>query len=166
MTLSSTRRALIGGSIIFAGAIIGAFFIGGIYSDTQARQLIAAMAPSLRTLCFAIITASATVISLLLTTVGFSHRLDNDFDPHFYQVVKLIAKLSSASLILSVSVLLTLTIPMTESEALRPWFSATYYVLVFCSALLAAFIVATIILLYQTVNNIIHVVHPTIETDA
>ncbi|MCA9913590.1 MAG: hypothetical protein KC496_09590 [Anaerolineae bacterium] len=159
MKLSPQAQAYIGGGIIFLAAIIGAFFIGRIYSDTQARDLIEAMAPSLRTLCFAIITAAATMISLLLTTVSFTHQIDNTFDKSFYGQIRLIARLSTIALILAVSVLLALSIPLTESDALRPWFSAAYYLLTLAAATLAAFIVATIILLFQTMSDIIYVVN-------
>lgn len=87
--------------------------------------MIEAMDPSLRTLCFAIITAAATMIALIL----------------------------------AVSVLLTLSIPLTESDALRPWFSAAYDLLTVAAATLAAFIVATIILLFQTMIDIIYMVN-------
>ena len=153
--MTSMKQALFGGITIFVVALIGTLLIGRIYSDVQAKGMIEAMAPSIRTLSFAIITASATVISLLLTTVGFAQRIESEFDSQFYEQIKMIARLCSISLILSVSVLLTLTIPLTEAEALRSWFTAAYYLLIFCSATLAALVVSTIILLFQTMNHII-----------
>ena len=160
MKQTSSKQAFSVGIIIFLGTLIGTFLIGQIYSDTQARAFIEAMAPSLRTLCFAAITASATVISLLLTTIGFAHRLDNDFDQPFYHQIKLIARLCSLSLIIAVSILLVLTMPVTESDALRTWFSLMYYTLIVFSAALAALIVSIIILLYRTIDHIIYVVYP------
>ncbi len=160
MTLTTSRQAFIGGLFVFLVALAGILLIGGVYSDTQARVLIEAMVPSLRTLCFAIITASATIISLLLTTVGFAHRLDNDFDKRFYHQIKLIARLCAIVLSLSVAVLMVLTMPLTETEQLQSWFSTMYYVLILSSALLAAIIIAIIILIYRTVVDIIHVVYP------
>jgi len=160
MTIKPTRQALIGGVLVFLGAMLGGVLIGGIYSDTRARVLIEAMAPSLRTLCFAIITASATILSLLLTTVGFTQRLNQDFDIQFYDQIKSIAQTSSLSLVLAVTILLTLTMPLTETDSLRSWFTIMYYVLMVSSAVLAALIVATIIMIYQTVVHIIHAVYP------
>ena len=166
MIITSTRKAFIGGFTVFLLALIGALFIGDIYSDTEARVLVEAMSPSLRTLCFAIITASTTVVSLLLTTVGFAHRIKNDFDPHFYQEIKLIAQLCTFLLILAVLTLLALTMPITESDNLRSWFSVVYYVLIISSAILSALIVSTIIVLYETIKNIIRVVYPDDNNDA
>ncbi|MEQ8677379.1 MAG: hypothetical protein RLP44_17830 [Aggregatilineales bacterium] len=163
--MSSEKWAFMGGFIIFVMASGLALLIGGIYSDTQARSLIEAMAPSLRTLCFAIITASATIISLLLTTVGFAHRLNNDFDARFYKEIKLIARLCTLLLILSVTILLILTMPITENDNLKAWFSAVYYVVIFSSGLLSALSVGTIILLYKTVDDIINVVYPDQDMD-
>ena len=100
------------------------------------------------------------IISLLLTTVGFSHRLDNEFDRGFYIEIKLIARLCAIVLALAVTVLLALTMPLTESDTLRPWFTIMYYLLILCSASMAALIISTIILIHQTVANIIQVVYP------
>ena len=158
--MTARKQALLAGVVIFIVAIFGSQVIGRIYSEIQARQLVEALAPSLRSLCLGVITASATIISLLLTTVSFVVQLESEFGTHFYRDSRLITRLCSAALFLAVFILLMLTIPITESDTLQSWFSSIYYVLMLCSATLSALIVATIILLYRSLNHILDVCHP------
>jgi hypothetical protein len=158
--MTARKQALLAGTFIFLVAIFGSQVIGRIYSEIQARQLIEALSPSLRSLCLGVISASATIISLLLTTVSFVVQLDSEFDEYFYRDARLITRLSSWALFLAVFILLLLTIPITESDTLESWFSSIYYVLMLCSATLATLIVATIIVLYRALNHILDVCHP------
>lgn len=158
------REALAGGIMVFMLAIGGALLIVSIYSDIQARELIEAMAPSLRTLCFAIITASATIASLMLTTLGFTQRLNTKFELRFFFQIKMTSFLCTAALTLSVLILLILTIPITESENAQATFTHLYYVLIVGSATISSLIVSVIILLYRTMTDIIYAVEPSERT--
>lgn len=158
-----SRSAALGGGLVFVLAIFSAYLIGSVYSDTQARGLIEAMAPSARTLCFAVITASATIIPLMMALLSFSRQVDNDFELQFFDQLKLIVLTSSGALVLSVIVLLMLTIPLTESEALRSWFSVAYYLLIFGVSMIAGLIVAVVIMLYRTLTDLIHLIQPSID---
>lgn len=152
------RMGLIGGGLVFGGALLSALLIGNIYSDTQARILIEAMAPSAQTLCFAVITASATIITLMLATLSFTYEVDNQFNTHFYRQLNVIALTSSIALVLAVVVLLMLTIPLTEAEALQSWFRMAYYLLIVCVASLSGLIVMIVLMLYKTMKDLIEVV--------
>ncbi|MGB1286539.1 MAG: hypothetical protein ACPG7F_08405 [Aggregatilineales bacterium] len=161
--ISHIRVALVFGGVVFLLTIMGALLISNVYSDSQARNLIEAMAPSARTLCFAIITAVATINSLMLTTLSFSHQLDNEFKHHFYHQLRLIAFIGAIALILSVIVLLMLTIPLTESEALREWFTVAYYLLVGGVAGVAGLTIVLIVMLYRTLSHLIKIVMPDLD---
>ena len=158
-----TRVSLMGGMCVSLLALLTAILIVNVYSDTQARVMIESMSPSARTLSFAVMTASATIIPLMLTILSFASRLEREFDRIFYRQVKLISLMSSIALILSVLVLLILTIPVLESDSLQSWFRAIYYILVFCVSILAGLIVSVVLLLYRTVTDIIGIVQPEAE---
>ncbi len=155
-----SRLALFSGGSVFCITVLSAVLIGNIYTDTQARSLIEAMAPSTRTLCFAIITASATIIPLMLTMLSFIHQIDREFDRGFYVEIKGVVFISSTSLILSVVLLLMLTMPLVEAENLRPWFTLAYYALVLFVATVSGLIVMVVVMLYQTVAQIIQIISP------
>lgn len=155
-----TRAAMLGGLIIALGSLGTAIIVINVYSDTQARTMIEAMAPSTRTLCFASITASSTIIPLMLTILSFAQRLEREFDELFYRQIKLTARLSSAALVLSVTVLMILTVPLLESEALRSWFQTIYYVLVAGVSSIAGLVVTVVLILYRSLSDIILIVKP------
>jgi hypothetical protein len=149
------QPAVIAAIVVFVFAILGALFMGRAYSDFHARGLIEAMSASTLTLCFATITASSTVLALMLTIITFTYRLDTEFGEGFYAQIKLIAQLCSFTLILSVAVLLILSIPLTESEPLADWFTAAYYLLTIMVSAIASLMIAIIVLLYNTLNDLI-----------
>lgn len=159
----NSLSAAVGGGLVFLLAMLSAYLIGNVYSDTQARSLIEAMAPSARTLCFAVITASATIIPLMLAMLSFSRQIDDEFDRQFFSQLKLIVLTSSAALVLAVLVLLMLTIPLIESDTLRSWFTLAYYVLIFFVSTVAGLIVSVVIMLYHTLTGIIHRLQPSAQ---
>ena len=158
--LIQNRLAFIIGGIVFSGALGSGLLVDTIYSDTQAQGMIEAMAGSARTLCFAIITASATIIPLMLTMLSFIHQVDREFDAVFYTQIRTIVLLSSTALILSVLVLLLLTIPLVESEHLQTWFSTLYYTLLVGVSAVSGLIVMIVIMLYRTVDRIVQILTP------
>jgi hypothetical protein len=64
-------KSLTAGAVIFILALIGHFVLSQrVYGEVSSRQLIEAMGPALRTLCFATITAASTITPLMLNLVG------------------------------------------------------------------------------------------------
>ncbi|GAB4522383.1 MAG: hypothetical protein OHK0046_34830 [Anaerolineae bacterium] len=154
------RSALIGGGFVFMLTLLGAVLIGNVYSDTLARGLIEAMAPSIHTLGFAVIATSATVIALMPTFITFAQGLHNNFNAYFYAQVRLIALMCCVALITSVIMLLILTIPLTETDTLSIWFSIVYYFLILCVAVTSAMVVGVIIMLYKTLTDLLNIALP------
>lgn len=149
------KSAFIGSVIIFVVAIAGFMGVGTIYSDTQARGLIEAMVPSLGTLSFAGITATSTVIALLLTVLGMARRADTEFDKTFYIRMRIIAMLGTVAMGVSIILLLILSIPLTENEALQTFFNVVYYCIMLLASLISALLFGIVITLYETVMGLI-----------
>lgn len=154
------REAYIAIALVFVIAMTGFFFVGRIYSDTLARGLIEAMLPAVSTLCFAVITSASTVITLLMTVLGFARRMDNDFDRAFYIRIWFIATLATVSLVMGALLLLLITIPITEAESLATWYTIIYWQIVVFSSAMMAMLVGMIISLYRTIVGLISLSTP------
>lgn len=161
--IPNARLAFIAAVIVFVVTIIGSFVIGSIYSAAQAQTFIEAIVPSVRTLSFAVITSTSTVIALQMTMLGFAHRLENEFDREFYSRVRLIAMLGAIALTSATLMLLLMSIPITEAENLKVWYQAIYWMIVIGSGWIAALLVSIIIVLYQALIGLIDVFVPEFE---
>ena len=161
ITLIPYARVSFGASVlVFFAAIAGFLLVGSIYSDTQARGLIEALNPAIQTLCFAVITSASTIIPLLLAILGIANRVDNEFNPVFYARIKIIATLGTLALISAALLLLFITIPITESDALRTWYNIAYYFIIVGSSWITALLVSIVITLYKTLSGLIEFLTP------
>ncbi|MGB7338390.1 MAG: hypothetical protein WBC91_05820 [Phototrophicaceae bacterium] len=159
-SLTCVKEGYIAIIIIFIISIAGFSLLGQVYSDTVARELIGAMLPALQTLSFAVITSAATVISLMMAVLGFARRMENEFDHDFYLRIWFIATIATVALVISALLLLLITIPMIEADALQTWYSITYWVLVVITSSLMALLVGMIISLYRTLFSLISISAP------
>lgn len=136
--------------------------IGDIYSAAQARDLLDALSRAGLYLGSAIATASATIIALLLTFIGMFRRMDDEFDVEAYRNVDLVAKLSTASLLISLIVLLAFVLPVGEFEELpNQWYSHLYNALFAGCVIMVACIAGTVVMIYRTLNRVMAKVTPT-----
>ncbi|MEZ4610456.1 MAG: hypothetical protein R2838_09480 [Caldilineaceae bacterium] len=91
------RRALVGGVIAAVFIFLGAFLVGRV-GNARRKLLLEAMFPSLRFLCSAIMAATATILTLLLTLLTFSLSMDMQFKSSHYQRIRQIAWATSVLL--------------------------------------------------------------------
>lgn len=162
-SLFSAREAYIAIVVVFLIAMLGFFLVGRIYNDTLARGLIEAMLPPIGTLCFAVITSSSTVITLLIAVLGFAGRMDNEFDHTFYVRIWFIATLATISLIMSSLLLLLITIPITEADSLSTWYTIIYWQIVVVASSMVAILIGMIVSLYSTLFSLISLSSPSWE---
>lgn len=158
--IPNAKSAFLAALLVFMFTMIGSLFIGRIYSSTQARLFIEAILPSVRTLSFAVITSTSTVIALQMTILGFVRRVDNEFDRHFYSRVRLIATLGIVALTSATIMLLLISIPITEADNLETVYQIIYWIIVIGSGWIAGLLVAIIIVLYQALIGLIDTVTP------
>lgn len=148
--------ALIGGSIVLLIAGGSWFAIGRIYSGSEAIALIEALSRSALFFGTAAATSSATVLALMLTLVGITRRADHDFGGAVYLSVSRISTFATVTLCASVILLLVLSFPIGEFDALPSgWFTGLYIVLYAMVGAISAMLVATILLLFFTIREVI-----------
>ncbi|APQ18164.1 hypothetical protein [Maribacter hydrothermalis] len=159
MKLSTyTKRAIFGGIISMLIILLGTILLGKL-SGYEAKVLIKNSLDGMNTLCNTIALASATILALLLTLLSLSStsksKLKKD---HYYHVLQ-IAKLDTVVFIASVITFLLFNLPITESDNVpNNWFNILYYISLGISSLLSASLIVVVLMLYNTVVNIIKII--------
>ena len=142
------------GAAVITG--VGALAMGWV-GDSEARVLLEAMLPTSRFLCSAVMTASATILALMLTLLGFSVNSDMRLSDTFYLRVKHIAFYDMLLLIVAISFLVLHCIPITKSDQLPEWWYPTlYYGLLGAAAVIGGAMVSVVVMLYSAVKDVIH----------
>ncbi len=159
------RAAAIAG-VVVGGVVVGSqLLVGAVYSGTQARQLVLAMAGPVGTLATAILSGLAAILALMLTMLGLSRKLDQGLGAAFYTRVGRIALLSILDMVAAIVLMLLLSSPIQETskEAERAGdhlVRLTYYLLVGMTAIVAALFVGVIVMLYNAIQAVIQAVEP------
>jgi len=157
----STYIAALGGVIGFAGAGFVYFGLQRIFQSLPTYQLIEAMHGTSTTLCFAGITASATIMPLMLTIFSFAKRSEVDFNPWFYERIKLIALLCCIAFVAGLFTLTVLSAPIGDiTEVDIAWYEAIYYAIVAGLTGMVGVLVAILILLYYSILHIVNQLNP------
>lgn len=113
------RNAAIGGGSAALVALVVTTLVG-LGSGEDKRILLEAMLPSVRFLCSSVMTATATILSLMLALLGFSSNTDQDLDGGFYGQVKAISLVDTIVFIGATVLLLSISIPLNKSDDLPP----------------------------------------------
>lgn len=152
------QRAIYGGLIAALITGTGVFLLGNI-SGYEAKNLIASSLPGINMLCNTIVLASATILALLLTLLGISSGSKSILKKEHYLQVMAIAKLDTILFVVAIILFQVFNIPITESEELpTTWYSTIYWATLFLSTLLSGGMVSVILMLYNTVINMIKIV--------
>jgi hypothetical protein len=152
--------ALIGGSMV-AIFTLGGLLIGGhVYSNRTALEFIGAMSPPLQMLGFATITATITMLALILTMLGLVKQAELGFSKKFYLLIERLSLLDTVLLIGSTMLLTVLAIPVTKAETDISQQSATilYYILIFANAVISGLLVASVLMLFDAIKSIIRTI--------
>lgn len=158
---ATAKRAAIGGAIAGGVVLIGQWAVGRVYSGAEARQLLDAFVPSARAVGTGSITASTTILALMLTMLSLSRHATSRLEEMFFERVERIGLLSTIGLAASVLLLLLLTVPLQESQKLpQAWYTYVYYALIGLVAGVAALLVATVLMLYSAMQSLIRVLGP------
>ena len=153
------KRALIGGLLAGGVAIAGQYMMGRIYSGTEARQLLEAVIPSARSLGTSVVTASSTILALMLTMISLSRHATSGLEVTFFKRIERIGLMSTAGLVAAMLLLLFLSIPIQESQQLpSSWYSIVYYILITFTAAVTGLLVAIVLMLYNAMQSLVNVV--------
>lgn len=138
--------------------LMGTILLGRL-SGYEAKVLIKSSLDGMNTLCNTLALASATILALLLTLLGLSSTSKSKLKKDHYHQVLQIAKLDTAVFIASVITFLLFNLPITESDNVPTnWFSTLYYFSLGISSILSAALIVVVLMLYNTVVNIIKIV--------
>ncbi len=108
-----------------------------------------------------IVTASATILALMLTMLSLTKQADSEFDSVFFKRIQQIALFSTIALSAGILLLLFLGVPLQESDKIpAQWFKIIYYVLITFVAGLSGLVVGIVLMLLNAVNSLIDVVRP------
>ncbi|MBW8201143.1 hypothetical protein [Flagellimonas abyssi] len=153
-----TKRALTGGGISLVIILTGSFLLGEL-SGYEAKVLIKNSLSGLNMLCNTVVLASATTLTLLLTLLGLSSGTKSKLkDDHYLHVLQ-IAKFDTIIFIAALMSFLLFNLPITESDNVpNNWFNIIYYSSLAISSLLSAGLIVVVLMLYNTVVNIIKIV--------
>ena len=151
-------RALYGGLIATFITGAGIFLLGNL-SGYKAKVLLDGSMPSLTMMCNTTALASATIMALLLTLLGISAGSKNKFNENHYQQILLISRWNAAVFIASIIAFQFFNIPITETKEVEyDWWKWIYWASLAISAVLGGAIISIILLLYNTIKNMIKVV--------
>lgn len=157
------KAVLVGLAIVLLG-IGGRIATGSIYSSAEAMDLIGAVQSSALYLGSAMATSSGTILALMLTLVGFVHRVDHEFSDTVYCDILTIGWLSTLSLVGSVVMLLILTLPLGDFEELpRFWYPWLYNIIYAIVVALSALLVGNVVMLYLTLRGLLNELRPNLS---
>lgn len=149
-----------------AGGLFTALFAVGIMSlvgrigDYEARRLLEASIPTIRFLSSSIMTASATVLALMLTLLAMSAETEAELTGVHYQRIQQASVMAVVALIASIAVLMILTFPLEESDELQEFYNIVYYTLLGASAVLGGMMVAVVLMLLNAIRELVRLFHP------
>lgn len=160
------RRALVGGLLAALVTAGGAWAVGHL-SNAEARLLMEAALPRMQSLAGTVLLASATILALMLTVLGISRSTETSLKAEHYRRVRRIAFLDAAVFVFAMVVSLILNVPLVESEKVTPrWYNAIYYAALGGASLMGGALISVVLMIYQTVRNVIEVVEPDVEDPA
>lgn len=158
------RWALIGGGLAAGLALLTYAISGQVYYAGEARSRIREMIPALQTLSLAVMTGSTTTLALMLTMLGITHDIDVEFGKGFYERIGHISLLATVAVVTTLLMLTFLAMPIFQSEMIpRHFYTLIYTVLIVITSLISGFLIALVIMLYNTVHDIIRLLMPDID---
>ncbi|MDX1612775.1 MAG: hypothetical protein R3300_00620 [Candidatus Promineifilaceae bacterium] len=162
---TDTKRAGIGGVVAALIALTGLLAVN-VSSGSEARFLLEGMLPSIRFLCSAVMTSTATVLALMLTLLSLSDTQGGKVKSVHYDRVRQIAQVDSVTFAAALILLLLVSVPLAEtSEVPANWYSVFYYIAIFYTASLGGALITVVLMLYNAVTDLINIVHPGEKSD-
>lgn len=135
--------------------------IGNVYGAAEAVDLLEALSRAGLYLASAIATAAATTIALMLTLIGMIKRMDEDFDERAYRNIEMVARLSTATLLIALFLLMAFALPIGKFEEMPlGWFKNLYNGLYYGTVTLVGIAAATVVLIYTTLLQVISRITP------
>jgi hypothetical protein len=164
--LRSDIRTAVLYSILITGVTLAGSFAVNASSGSEARVLLSAMLPTTSFLSSAVMTAAATTLALMLALVGFGQGTNSKLSALYYDRVEQIAFWNLVVFVGASSLLLFISIPLSESQEVPTnWYRILYYLVLFASGLLTGALTFVVILLFRAIKSLINLLHPNRDSD-
>lgn len=137
----------------------------GTASSFEARQLLDSILPTVRFAASSYVAGGATILALMLTLLTFTISHDVEYRPAHYQRIRQIAALNSAVIVTSVMMLMFLSFPLGEADAVHWWHQWVYYAVLFGGALTGGAFISIILMLFYAVRELIQVGEDPAQSD-
>lgn len=160
----SKQIALAG--VVAGGVALAGMLLVNVSSGSEARLLLEAMIPSVRFLCSAVMTASGTILALMLTLISFSSSQERRLKEAYYDRVRQIALVDTGTFAAAIILLLLISVPLAEAADIpAAWYTVVYYVTIVYAAALGGALIAVVLMLYRAITDLIGVIHPDKSSD-
>ncbi|MGB3800590.1 MAG: hypothetical protein WA952_12320 [Lewinella sp.] len=159
-SLPLIKSAAVGGALSAIIIFFGTYLLGGI-SDAEAIDNLQEIRPTLRFTASGSLTATSTILALMLTLLSFSQQTDRKLKAYHYNRIWWIARFAAIVFIAALILLMTLNVPINNAEeSLGGFYNVVYYVLLVYTAIIGGMLITIILLLYQAARDIILIAHP------
>jgi hypothetical protein len=106
-------------------------------------------------------TASATILALMLTLLAFSSQHDAQLKATHYERVRQIALVDTITFSAAIILLLILSLPLAESQDIpQTWYTVVYYLTMVYASALGGALISIVLLLYNAIVDMIRVTQP------
>lgn len=157
---SIVRSALVGGALSAVVIFVGTQLLGNI-TDNEAVSNLQEIRPTLRFTASGTMTATATILALMLTLLSFSENAERKLKGYHYDRIWWIARFAAGVFIAALVLLMFLNVPINNAEeAFGGLYNVVYYTLLVYTALIGGMMITVILLLYQAARDIILIAHP------
>ena len=154
------KFALIGGVLSALILFAGTYLLGSL-GDAEAIRNLREIRPTVRFTASGAMTATATILALMLTLLSFSSKVDQRIKAYHFERIHWIARLSAGTFIAALILLMVLNIPIENAEeSFATIYDAIYYFIIAYVALLGGAITTVVLLLYNAVTDVINLAHP------
>ena len=159
-SFSVIKSASIGGGLSALVIFLGTYLLGNV-SDAEAIDNLQEIRPTLRFTASGSLTATSTILALMLTLLSFSQQSERRLKAYHYNRIWWIARFAAIVFVAALILLMTLNVPINNAhEAFHGWYNVVYYTLLVYTALMGGLMITIILLLYQAARDIILIAHP------
>ena len=148
------------GGVVASLALFALVVAVGQVGSPEALELIESVVPAARFLATAVITASMTVLALLLTLLGLSLTSSYTFNPRLYTRVSHITILSVIAIVGSTATLLAASLPIRQVSDNASFYDLYYYFIAGSISLLAGLAISIGLMIGATLRGLVRIGHP------
>lgn len=157
---SVVKSAAFGGLLSAITIFLGVKLLGQV-SDYEAIDNLQEIRPTLRFTASGSMTATATILALMLTLLSFTQNADRKLKGYHYDRIWWIARFAAIVFIAALVLLMMLNVPIGNAEeTFAGFYNIVYYTMLVYAAIIGGLMITIILLLYQAARDIILIAHP------